>query len=48
MTKMKLNEHIEHQYKLEDDHPEESNEEMMDQIIHRLRKFSEEDKDMIH
>jgi hypothetical protein len=48
MTKMKLNEHIEHQHELEVDHPEELNEVKMYQIIHDHHMFSEEDKDIIH
>jgi hypothetical protein len=47
MTKMKQNEHIEHQYKSEGDHPEELNEEKMDRVIQHRHKFLERDKDTI-
>ena len=48
MTKMKQNEHIEHQHILEDDYLEELNKVKIYQITEDHHMFLEEDKDNIH
>ncbi len=48
MTKMKQNEHIEHQHISEVDYPEELNEVKMYRITQDHHMFLEEDKDRIH
>lgn len=48
MTKMKQSEHIEHQYILEVDYPEELNEVMIYRITQGYHMILEEDKDIIH